>query len=594
MAESVHQVVQGNYARARGAMQALTDGESPPDPDVVKTPRSGRLVDASRGPAIGPGVNATWLGAPTPRARANPAVNSWLVSMLPAAADIEWRVTDGTLMPQRVDAASLDLEPIDLVLLCGDTLGEQSSELERFIVHSFRQSAGVADDRRAFFAGRVAATVPPAERLVFDPSTAAAGKHSLASIWPLLKALKHVVSRARPLNAADFVLPSEATKTNLADPRGYGDLNDLKTRVDAAHTVLTGLGKALRTFLDVTVAPVFNALKEDPNGVLVPSWPGILTPLRKQLLDLWRSGIGEALPVSTQAVDEPAIDALVMQAETVSKALAARLAEARKFLDISFPGPVPAEQYALGDRLERRLQSYLGAAKQLLGRAFIALPAFTLHAASRTEVANGLAVPIEDDASVVEEWLQSLTRVRPAVGAFSWAATYHDWLHADAMDLVPLQIPVRSGDTWVAREYGAAMKSGEVVSLLLSSHDVAPIHQAQCGLVVDEWTENVPAPQETTGLAFHADPPNAQPPQTLLLAVPPVLRGTWRWDDLPTIVTETLHRAKQRAVEPEHIATTDLFQMLPTVLTEFSNVYASMQLSESRTVFASAAAQPRT
>ena len=89
--------------------------------------------------------------------------------------------------------------------------------------------------------------------------------------------------------------------------------------------------------------------------------------------------------------------------------------------------------------------------------------------------------------------------------------------------------------------------------------------------MIDEWTEVVPVEKETTGVAFHYNRPNAQPPQALLLAVAPQLRGSWRWDDLVAIVTETLDRAKIRAVEPDMVMQTEYFQLLPAILTEFSN-----------------------
>jgi hypothetical protein len=44
LSESVHQVVQGNYDRAKGALQSITEGTAPPDPQVVETPRSGRSL----------------------------------------------------------------------------------------------------------------------------------------------------------------------------------------------------------------------------------------------------------------------------------------------------------------------------------------------------------------------------------------------------------------------------------------------------------------------------------------------------------------------------------------------------------------------
>ena len=44
LAESVHQAVQGNIERTKASLQALTDPEAAPDPDVVRTPRSSRLL----------------------------------------------------------------------------------------------------------------------------------------------------------------------------------------------------------------------------------------------------------------------------------------------------------------------------------------------------------------------------------------------------------------------------------------------------------------------------------------------------------------------------------------------------------------------
>ena len=53
-----------------------------------------------------------------------------------------------------------------------------------------------------------------------------------------------------------------------------------------------------------------------------------------------------------------------------------------------------------------------------------------------------------------------------------------------------------------------------------------------------------PAATETTGLAFHYDRPDSEPPQAMLLVVPPVLRGAWQWDDLVAALHETLDLAR--------------------------------------------------
>jgi hypothetical protein len=95
--------------------------------------------------------------------------------------------------------------------------------------------------------------------------------------------------------------------------------------------------------------------------------------------------------------------------------------------------------------------------------------------------------------------------------------------------------------------------------------------ELQCGILIDEWTELVPDKQETTGIAFHYDQPNAMPPQALLLAVTPEIKGNWTWQDLMDILNDTLDRAKTRAVEPDQIDNSAYAQFLPALLTAFSS-----------------------
>ena len=44
LAESVHQATQGNLDRTQSALQALTAPGTPPDPEIIRTPRSGRVL----------------------------------------------------------------------------------------------------------------------------------------------------------------------------------------------------------------------------------------------------------------------------------------------------------------------------------------------------------------------------------------------------------------------------------------------------------------------------------------------------------------------------------------------------------------------
>jgi hypothetical protein len=73
---------------------------------------------------------------------------------------------------------------------------------------------------------------------------------------------------------------------------------------------------------------------------------------------------------------------------------------------------------------------------------------------------------------------------------------------------------------------------------------------------------------ETTGIAFNYDQPDAKAPNTLLLAVTPKVTGQWQWDDLVYTLNDTLELAKNRAVEPDHLEDTVFGQILPAIMTE--------------------------
>jgi hypothetical protein len=88
------------------------------------------------------------------------------------------------------------------------------------------------------------------------------------------------------------------------------------------------------------------------------------------------------------------------------------------------------------------------------------------------------------------------------------------------------------------------------------------------GLMLDEWTDRVPATDATTGVTFHYDQPSARAPQAILVAAPPDDRPTWDEDALTAVVDETLNLAKVRTVDLE--ALDDGGQILPAVYLPFN------------------------
>jgi hypothetical protein len=581
LAESVHQAVQGNYDRVGGVLRAITEGTPPPEPQVVETPRSGRSLTFRLALPLDPAATTGWNTELTPRARANAALNHFLASVLPAPADVEWRVTQDEEPAVFVALDSLGLEPIDCVLMAGEKLGDLSSELERLLVHDYRASHDVPDSLPTLIDLGQPLLVGPA--LVIDPRTAAPGKFALASLWPLFKALAALITKSRPLFARDFELPSEAQEIEPGNPKGLDDgtpplkdLEDLKLRLENGHAALEQAKTELEGLLATSIGPLYAALQADPAHAVAAEWSVELPKLRAALLAVCRFGFAEALPVAALEPALASIEALVAQAKSVLALVTRRLAAARSELDVSFGEPLPSDpseaERARAFRTERRLQAYTQAGRELFGSGFVALPLVRVHAESAPELASALAAPAAADPLVLEEWLDGLSRVRAPARALATVAAYRD-LTSDALatpaTVAALQLPARAGTPWIGGAFGANLPPGEFASVVLAAPFPAPAAPL-CGLLLDEWTEVVPATRETTGIAFHFNRPNATAPQALLLAVAPRLTGAWRWSDLVAIVEETLERAKLRAVEPDDLLDSAYFQTLPGVVSEFS------------------------
>src|SRR5262249_7995837 len=94
------------------------------------------------------------------------------------------------------------------------------------------------------------------------------------------------------------------------------------------------------------------------------------------------------------------------------------------------------------------------------------------------------------------------------------------------------------------------------------------VHGQLGGLLVDEWTELIPSRTETTGVAFHFDPPDSVAPQAILLAVPPVTGQQWTVASLNRVLMETLDLARLRGVG--HRALGNITHVVPATSLAFN------------------------
>jgi hypothetical protein len=235
---------------------------------------------------------------------------------------------------------------------------------------------------------------------------------------------------------------------------------------------------------------------------------------------------------------------------------------------------------------EDRVKALQAAAKALLGDDFVVFPEFRLPVAQGDELANALA---ESQAPTffahldslqidfpVDTWLYGVARVREKLEAWEQVIMFIGALGGPEPDLTPAQVPNIAGVPWLALEFPPDVQLDKD-RLLYTAYYSTPFvkTERQCGLLLDEWNEVIPATDATTGVAFHYDRPNTEAPQSMLLVTPTAFRGAWQWEDVVDAINETLDLAKLRAVEPVHIDQTAYARFLPATV----KVWTASQLT---------------
>ena len=646
LAESVYQVVLGNFDRAAANTTAFGKGGHPPETHVVDTPRAGlaltHRVALHLDPSVDPNDSPSSVPM-TPRARAEAPLNAWLAERLPDPEDVVVRVTYDTpalTAPKTVTLSQeqLRLQPIDLLFIADLDLEQAMTELDDRIVQAIRYGPDAHPD--------VAVTIAYTQPV--------AGKVTFFELAALLRSLRTVLLQSRPLGPTDMAMPLEAKQDETVwdDAELTVRVNAALATLEARKTALSGLvtdtsdldayarkvsDALLRTALSGVphtgtgeihdgIRSIYDAISESIEAfvtrwkakeatylALLARWPTLTTD--EERFALLREAEGQIAATTTaQPPSDP--DVYKLQVEATKTQFDGRLTQLENLLRFSTNKLVDfaaaaaalaplladhdatpleladqqAAMAALRDTLVARVEGaaaavteridaaeaeltaaaastssparvelLLAAARHALGEEIVLVPRFELPPARGLEFEhcwNGSAALLADLHAAgrrfpVDDWMYGVARVRDTVNAWENAAVLSEAFGAPRADLTPVQLPFQASDRWTALEFDASAVTAN--RLLYTAHFATPFSRAadQCGLLLDEWPELVPATDVVSGVAFHFDRPSSHPPQALLLAVPPVLTGRWSWDDLIATLHETLDGAKARGVEPD-------------------------------------------
>ncbi|MEO8280460.1 MAG: hypothetical protein ABI564_12265, partial [Ideonella sp.] len=269
----------------------------------------------------------------------------------------------------------------------------------------------------------------------------------------------------------------------------------------------------------------------------------------------WRSALAsQSVAAGNAQGEQVAAGDSVAAAQARAAALLAEVTARRAAAPAALAGDAPGEQ----------VRKTLARMHAVLGKSHPILPLFTLGGLA-AESAASLAVRDQllngDDLAIVG-WLPKLGAVRENTGLLNdvISATEAMGVLTQASDFKLLQTSAQIDKP--VKRWGALPCDpdddlrGVVAVVAHAPAALATLNgdDAIAGLFVDEWSETIPAKQETTGLSFHFDAPGARAPQSMLLAVPHDLSvPNWTLDALLGVVDEALALARLRAVRPQDL-----------------------------------------
>lgn len=513
MAESVYQVVRGNPLRAANTVESIAGGETPPpELEVVRTPRTGmalthRLVTLFTGE---PGLPPGWATVANPlRAAAEPHLNAWAAKLLGNPANVRCVVerlepaTGQVLESKELRLNQLLLAPLDFI----HAIEGEQAEIEQHILYTMMRKPDGFE---------------PGSLLRINPSRKPewnANELSYGEFSELLRAARKLITGVRSIDAADLDLPERSTDFSI-------DIVELEKRAARAEQSLSQMSNDLDAQL---------ATPDTAN----------LDVLRELMIRSAGFGVAGAVPLSAAGASPADRQMLLTQAGSIQKELAQRGLQLTA-LDLDFNAETATA--------EEKRDHALARLRTVFGKAFLVLPRFT--AANEAELEKALAdsVKVQDgDPFASTTWFQRMARVRDGVSRLNAMLNYSEALNTgEKLNLNIAQLPYAADDRWVGLplEAGRSLPGGKL-SLVVQSAAPVDVRQPLAGLLIDEWVEVVPSATETTGIALQYDRPNATPPQTILIAVPPEVDSPWTVWSLQQVLLETLDLARIRAVDPD-------------------------------------------
>jgi len=548
--ENIFQTIQGNYERAPVILDILAGrGGNVPEIESLKTPGGGVTYtqnitiifqnniqnDPDEWLIINPGDIAT----PSPRDSIEPRVRALVKQLLGDPRQIKCKIikksdNSSDFISLQELCVSQKFGPLDFISMSLGSPLEKNSPLEKRIALLALEKLSV-DNRSDIEIEFLPVNYHLSGGWNSDDRT-------ILEVIPLARKIQELLSSSSILDPSKLVISEEAYE----DASIYftqDDIDDLNTRIALQRTALLTNETNLK-----------NLDKDNPS---------FIGDVKNALLSASLFGIPESIPVVNNGEDIETYKTLLDQQKTnildiISQRLKNYTKEYSIFneLDISKP-----------EKRKEAIQQLIICGKQIFGKSLIILPDFSVSE-NNHELFDKFSLSQDvilgqDNLEYPYLWVQQTGYTRSKTKRFAdIILSVQIVLDQNNFDLQVLQFSNTADIKWLALPN--ALEGVEDVvqdTLAMVVHKVGNLNFGEnryCGLIVDEWVETIKGNNVKGAIAYNYNRPNTEPPQTMLLLIPPTINfnedshrieDNWTFNDISNILNETMDLVKIRAVD---------------------------------------------
>lgn len=520
LSDAVYKLTQGQRDAVDALIQALNLEKNIPMPEVTEIPITSAQVDGHTVIALNPKAETKESAL---IARVEPKIEDWLQRTIGGTENIYI-----TIEGNEVSIKDLGISASELVYL--------SANKSLFLKYASLKDNTPRD--------------PYEELRVVDDEN----KRSYESVELTLDNLRELLCYAHPLKNSDFV-----KETGMDDEAVYDTLQNMYDKTyETIYTLHQNMVKIL------SLPEVHTLMNSEEKNA-------ISDRIVKEAVDLMLECFSIGRTTAIDSVDEKlytkgktkldnpeayyeSVDAQILFFKSMEKMCSdidTDLAKAYK---------------SVNEAEEKNFEVYSSNIKKLLVNNMMLVPSFVpdehvpLNLLRRQVQGEYFSnIKVKD----LNDYIKDLSRVSEQMMRFHQLRMFQLFNFIDSQNIVPMQ--VTSGQEihnsmWMGAEvpneddvcdaFIYVMISPE--NLRLDTEEKTQI----AGVVLDHWIERIPYSNQTAGLSFSYDQPDAESPQTLLMAVASRNRGHhWSYNMLLRTIRSTMHLVKSRAVEPDDLKT---------------------------------------